>query len=175
MQSLLVVEVLIWYAVYYLSEMDHFIKEKLGVKYYGRYMDDFYLIHKNKEFLKVCLAEIERIVGDLRLELNRKTDIYPIKNGITFLEFTHISKTRSRTYLVKFAIQNISQEREERRQSYPVRHIFEMKMGLLYWNRSRMNREWAPKWVPIFYSNDSVTSTDFLTNNFSCVPYSLNA
>lgn len=32
-------------AVLCLSPLDHFIKEKLGIKYYGRYMDDFYLIH----------------------------------------------------------------------------------------------------------------------------------
>ena len=32
-----------WFAVMYLSGMDHFIKEKLGIRYYGRYMDDFYL------------------------------------------------------------------------------------------------------------------------------------
>ena len=39
------------FALLYLSGLDHFIKEKLGVKFYGRYMDDFYLIHKDKEFL----------------------------------------------------------------------------------------------------------------------------
>lgn len=31
-------------AVLCLSPLDHFIKEKLGIKYYGRYMDDFYLM-----------------------------------------------------------------------------------------------------------------------------------
>lgn len=36
-------------AVLCLSPLDHFIKEKLGIKYYGRYMDDFYLIHEDKE------------------------------------------------------------------------------------------------------------------------------
>lgn len=31
------------------SPLDHFIKEQLHIKYYGRYMDDFYLIHENRE------------------------------------------------------------------------------------------------------------------------------
>lgn len=26
----------------YLDGLDHFVKEKLGIKYYGRYMDDFF-------------------------------------------------------------------------------------------------------------------------------------
>jgi retron-type reverse transcriptase len=30
-----------WFAILYLSDMDHMIKERLGIKYYGRYMDDF--------------------------------------------------------------------------------------------------------------------------------------
>jgi hypothetical protein len=31
-----------WFAIAYLSGLDHFIKERLHVKYYGRYMDDFF-------------------------------------------------------------------------------------------------------------------------------------
>ena len=31
-------------ALSFLDEFDHMVKEKYRVKYYGRYMDDFYLI-----------------------------------------------------------------------------------------------------------------------------------
>ena len=75
------------FALLYLSGLDHFIKEKLGVKFYGRYMDDFYLIHKDKEFLKHCRKEITAYVTGLGLELNSKTCISPLKNGIDFLGF----------------------------------------------------------------------------------------
>lgn len=30
------------FALLYLDGLDHFVKEKLGIKYYGRYMDDFF-------------------------------------------------------------------------------------------------------------------------------------
>lgn len=76
-----------WFAVLYLSEMDHFIKERLGIKFYGRYMDDFYLIHNDKDHLRYCLEEIRRYVEDLGLELNQKTAIFPLKQGIDFLGF----------------------------------------------------------------------------------------
>jgi retron-type reverse transcriptase len=76
-----------WFAVMYLSGMDHFIKEKLGVRRYGRYMDDFYLIHESKAFLQECRAEIEQYVGALGLRMNNKTNIFPLKNGIDFLGF----------------------------------------------------------------------------------------
>lgn len=75
------------FALLYLSDLDHFIKEKLGIKYYGRYMDDFYLLHKDKEYLKSCRKKIEEHVGELGLTLNNKTQILPLKNGIDFLGF----------------------------------------------------------------------------------------
>ncbi|WP_255202610.1 RNA-directed DNA polymerase [Acutalibacter muris] len=76
-----------WFAVMYLSGLDHFIKEKLGVRYYGRYMDDFYLIHEDKAYLQYCRKEIERYVARLGLTLNNKTNIFPLRNGIDFLGF----------------------------------------------------------------------------------------
>lgn len=75
------------FALLYLSGLDHFIKEKLGITYYGRYMDDFYLIHSDKEYLKFCLNEIRKYVAALGLELNGKTNIFPLRNGIDFLGF----------------------------------------------------------------------------------------
>lgn len=31
----------------YLNRFDHFVKEELKISHYGRYVDDFYLVHKN--------------------------------------------------------------------------------------------------------------------------------
>lgn len=76
-----------WFAVMYLSGMDHFIKEKLGIRYYGRYMDDFYLIHEDKAYLQYCRGEVEQYVARLGLRMNKKTNIFPLRNGIDFLGF----------------------------------------------------------------------------------------
>lgn len=64
-----------WFAILYLSGMDHMIKERLGIKFYGRYMDDFYLIHPDKEYLLYCLEEIRKFLVPLGLELNHKTAV----------------------------------------------------------------------------------------------------
>lgn len=81
------------YALLYLSGLDHFITGELGVQYYGRYMDDFYLIVENKEYAKWCLQCIEMFVESLNLKLNGKTQIIPFKNGIKFCGFhTYITK-----------------------------------------------------------------------------------
>lgn len=75
------------FALLYLSGLDHFITGELGVKYYGRYMDDFYLIVQSKEYAKWCLNAIYEFVHTLGLDLNGKTQIIPFKNGIKFCGF----------------------------------------------------------------------------------------
>ena len=62
-------------AVFYLNELDHFIKEKLGCKYYIRYMDDGVLLSNSKEYLKYCMKEIECVIKEYKLCLNKKTKI----------------------------------------------------------------------------------------------------
>lgn len=82
------------FALYFLDDFDHFVKEKLHIRYYGRYMDDFYLIYPDKGYLQYCLKEIKAYMESLGLELNEKTQIFPLKNGIDFLGFhTYLTET----------------------------------------------------------------------------------
>jgi hypothetical protein len=74
-------------ALLYLDGMDKLIKRELGIEFYGRYMDDFYLIHPSKEYLKYCLEVITALLGTLDLKLNGKTQIFPLKNGVNYLGF----------------------------------------------------------------------------------------
>ena len=76
-----------WFALYYLDPVDRLVKEKLHIKYYTRYMDDFILIHEDKEYLKFCLEEIKKTAAELKLELNEKTRIFPLSQGVDYLGF----------------------------------------------------------------------------------------
>lgn len=79
-----------WFALLYLDEIDRLIKERLRVHYYVRYMDDFVLLAENKDFLRRCRNEIERVCADsLQLKLNDKTQIGRLKDGVDFLGFNH--------------------------------------------------------------------------------------
>lgn len=50
------------------------------------YMDDLILLHEDKEHLKACLAEIRAFAQDrLKLELNEKTQIFPVSEGVDYL------------------------------------------------------------------------------------------
>lgn len=80
-----------WFGLYYLDEIDRLIKEKLRIKYYVRYMDDMILVHHDKDYLKYCKQQIERCANNnLKIELNNKTQITHLKNGVDFLGFKHI-------------------------------------------------------------------------------------
>ena len=72
-------------AIFYLNDLDHFIKEKLKIKYYIRYQDDFLLFHPSKKYLQYCLKEIKKFLAKEKLTLNSKTRIYKNTNNFLFL------------------------------------------------------------------------------------------
>lgn len=72
-------------AIFYLNDMDHFIKEQLKIKYYVRYQDDFLLFHNDKNYLKYCLDELKKFLAKEKLKLNAKTRIYKNTNNFIFL------------------------------------------------------------------------------------------
>ncbi len=81
------------FALIYLSGLDLYITQELNCKFYGRYMDDFYLISDNKEYLQDCLEKIKTFLSSLHLTLNDKTEIVSIQKGIRFLGFhTYITE-----------------------------------------------------------------------------------
>jgi hypothetical protein len=88
------------FANIYLDPLDHFLKEKCRVKYYARYMDDFVIISRDKEFLHELLEKIDDFLSSLKVNLNPKTEIFPGRHGIDFCGYrvwpTHI-KPRKRT------------------------------------------------------------------------------
>lgn len=72
-------------AIFYLNDLDHFIKEELKIKYYVRYQDDFLLFHQSKQYLRYCLEEIRKFLEKEKLVLNYKTRIYRNTNNFLFL------------------------------------------------------------------------------------------
>lgn len=73
------------FANIYLNEVDQYIKNKLKVKYYFRYMDDSVILVKTKEEAKEVLNNIINFLEQkLDLKLNSKTQIFKSKQGVNF-------------------------------------------------------------------------------------------
>lgn len=82
------------------NELDHYIKEVLGIRCYGRYMDDGYLIHTDKAYLTECMQKITAKCAELGLVLNpKKTAIVPITHNFRYLKIKY--RMTDTGYLVK--------------------------------------------------------------------------
>lgn len=74
-------------AVFYLNKVDHFVKEKLGCKYYIRYMDDLVILGNDKEELKNIFESVSKYIESFDLNVNKKSGIYSLSNGVNFLGY----------------------------------------------------------------------------------------
>ena len=70
----------------YLSGFDHFMKRDLKLEYYGRYVDDFIVVHRDKERLKTVILEARDYLSHLGLTLHpKKIYLQPYRRGVDFL------------------------------------------------------------------------------------------
>jgi retron-type reverse transcriptase len=77
-----------FFANIYMNDLDNFIKRRLKVKYYMRYVDDMVLLGKSKEELTLMNKEIENYLRDkLNLTLRQRYFLRPCKSGIDFLGY----------------------------------------------------------------------------------------
>ena len=73
--------------IFYPTPIDFYCKVKRQCKFYGRYMDDIYIIHESKEFLEDVLKGVLEVAKELKLFVNpRKTTIAPLRCGFTFMK-----------------------------------------------------------------------------------------
>lgn len=96
-----------YFANHYLSGLDHFVKERLRVKAYVRYMDDMVFWADDKQTLKAVLQEVEGYIRDqLRCEL-KPPILNQIKYGVTFLGYRvfpyhmHLSQRSKQRFIKK--------------------------------------------------------------------------
>lgn len=76
------------FANVYLHELDLFVKQELHAKMYVRYMDDAVIVAGDRGWLRDAQAQIAAFLAEqLRLRLNRKTEIFPAAQGINFLGY----------------------------------------------------------------------------------------
>lgn len=78
-------------AIFYLSNLDNYIKSVLRVKYYGRYMDDMILFSNSKEELQATLESIKEKLAEIKLEISeKKTHISKLSQGFTYMQIKYL-------------------------------------------------------------------------------------
>ena len=74
-------------AIFYLNDLDHYVKESLKCKYYIRYMDDIVILDNDKDKLKEYFKIMKDLLKVEKLETNNKSRIYSLKHGVSFLGY----------------------------------------------------------------------------------------
>ena len=75
------------FANVYMSSLDHFVKHELGIRYYGRYVDDFVLVHTQKNYLKSLIPIISKFLKtELHLKLHpKKIYLQHYSKGVNYI------------------------------------------------------------------------------------------
>lgn len=74
------------FANLFMSAFDHWIKDTLGIKEYGRYVDDFYVVMLYSQVLVALIPQIREFLSDYGVTLHpHKVSIQEVEKGIQFL------------------------------------------------------------------------------------------
>ena len=90
-------------SIFYLYKLDHYIIHDLHLKYMIRYMDDYIIIHHDKDYLRKCLSDIEsKLKNEYKLNINiKKTKITDNKEGFVFLGYRFQIKNKKTIIKIK--------------------------------------------------------------------------
>ena len=75
------------FANYYLTDFDRFVKETLKMKCYGRYVDDFFIVHRDKQLLKSMIPVLrDYLHTTVGVTLHpKKIYLQPCGRGVSYL------------------------------------------------------------------------------------------
>ena len=75
------------FANFYMDSFDHYYKHDLKIRYYGRYVDDFVIVHEDKEYLKKLIPILsEYLQTELQVTIHpKKIYLQHYSKGVKFL------------------------------------------------------------------------------------------
>lgn len=117
----------------YPMKLDNYIKIVKSVKFYGRYMDDSYIIHDNYEYLKTLLKEVIEIAKSIGITINeKKTRICKLSGYFKFLQIKY-SMTDSGRLIKKINSKRLIAMRRKLKKLAPVLSIHDFESLYKSW------------------------------------------
>lgn len=100
-------------SIYFPTQIDNYIKIVRSIRWYGRYMDDTYIISHDKEELHDLLNKITEIAGELGIFINhKKTHIMKLSHTFTWLKLRY-RLTASGHLIKKINPKTVTRERRK--------------------------------------------------------------
>lgn len=146
--------------IFYPTELDNFCKIVKGCKFYGRYMDDTYIIHENKGFLKELYKEYQAIAGKLGITINsKKTQIMKLEKGFIFLQMRYVITSSGKIKVIPVNKTIVRQRRKLKKfYRFLIQHRITQEQIHEQYKSWRGN-------IAKFNSYKSICKTDELYNN----------
>lgn len=117
-----------WLSMWYLMSFDHYVKENCRATHYVRYMDDLVVFDKDKCNLHAIKHRVIAYLDCLGLELNQKTQIFPLENrDLDFMGFRFFP---NRTILRRGIFLKMLRKARRLRHKKPT--IYEVRQMLSY-------------------------------------------
>lgn len=100
-------------SVYFPTRIDNYCKIVRSIRWYGRYMDDSYIISNDKQFLHEILDKITQIASELGIFINhKKTHIMKINHFFTWLKLRY-KLTETGHLVIKVNPKTVTRERRK--------------------------------------------------------------
>ncbi len=121
-----------WFANWYLTELDHYIKERLGAVHYIRYMDDMVVFSANKRKLHKMRVAIEEYLScNLGLHLKDNWQVFPMK--ARFLDFMGYRFYRDRVTLRRSILYKACRKAKRMSKNKPTIYAVKQVLAYLGW------------------------------------------
>ncbi len=123
-----------FFANVFLDPLDHFVKDRLRIKGYVRYVDDLLVFSDDKRHLADVRSQMIDFLRTLRLKLHpRKNTIFPVREGIRFLGYrvfpTHRLLVKENVWRFLRRVRRMQQDYRERKTTLP-----EIRQRLMSWS-----------------------------------------
>lgn len=138
--------------IYYPHRIDSYVKYVRSQKFYGRYMDDWYIMNPSKEVLEELLCQIRKIADKYGIHINeKKTKIVKISSTFKFLQIKYTLLRNGkivkrinprRVTCMRRKIKKLAVKIQNGESSYDnVENMFRSWMGSYYKLMSKRQRE----------------------------------
>ncbi len=104
-----------FFANVYLDPLDHFVKERLRLPGYIRYVDDFVCFADDKRLLQNARRQIADFLATLRLKVHATKDaIFPVRQGIRFVGYrvwgSHVKLVPANVYRFRRRLRSLQEQ-----------------------------------------------------------------
>ncbi len=146
------------FANFYLNTFDHYVKHDLGVRFYGRYVDDLVLVHRDQDYLRSLIPLLRAYLHDnLGLTLHpAKQQLQHHTKGVHFLgavikpRRVYIGKRTKANFHAAITRHNavVADHRPDRAEAAAFLSSINSYLGFMrHYNTRRLRRSMVSKYV----------------------------